>query len=180
MAIIWEYGKYQESIHTFRTVWGAWVALRTEWELTSSSAVRPEFATDTWSLPGTRHALPRANIPSYAMTLLTPCSGRSLSREAASSAVLKAFPGVLQNPKVQRPVHNSPLHRSLSRATSIQYILPNIITLKINLPTYVLVFRVVPFFLAIPPILHIKFSCPPWCYSGLWTYGRSACDSTDG
>jgi hypothetical protein len=93
----------------------------------------------------------------YLLTELSP------SWRAANCAATQELPSILWNPKVQYRVHRSP-PLVLSWAISIQSTPSQPISLRSILilsTTYVLVFPVVSFLLAFPPISYMHSSSPP-------------------
>jgi hypothetical protein len=90
------------------------------------------------------------------LTVLSPSWG------AANCAATQELPSILCNPKVLYRVHKSPaLVPILSHINPIHTIPSYLSKIHCNI-TYVLVFPVVPFLLAFPPISYVNSSSPPF------------------
>jgi hypothetical protein len=89
----------------------------------------------------------------------------SPSSEAASYAATLELPNILCNPKVHCRVHKSPpLVPTLGQINPVHTIPSYLRSILILSTTYVLVFLVVSFLLAFPPITYMHSSSPHSCY----------------
>jgi hypothetical protein len=100
----------------------------------------------------------------YLLTELSP------SWEAANCAATQELPSILGSPKTHHRVHKSPPLVPILRKIDPVHTIPSYLSkiyFNIVYPTYVLVFLVVSFLLAFPPISYMSSSSPPFVLHSL-------------